>query len=169
LSAKDAKDAIFCGSILLTITRGKHWSLFADQARSKHYRAAVGVKWLWESRREQFCCHHAGPRRQRDCLTEGISPTSPPACWSRSGRGIPFFAPSAGIGMRQRWVKVEFSLGHSNRVRLRGDLAEDLIWITVQFSGVSGNIAFKTLILGFDAGQELCLNQGQVCNDQGGL
>ena len=27
-------------------------------------------------------CHHAGPRRQRDCLTEGMSPTRPLACCS---------------------------------------------------------------------------------------
>ncbi len=48
--------------------------------------------------------------------------------------------------MKQLCDRVEFSLGHSNMARLRGALAEDLIGIAVQCSGVSGNIAFKPLI-----------------------
>ncbi len=38
-----------------------------------------------------------------------------------------FFAPSLGIGVKQRCIKVEFSLGHLNMIKLRGALAEDLI------------------------------------------
>ena len=33
-------------------------------------------------------CRHAGLRRQRDCLTEGISLARPPACCSRPGSGM---------------------------------------------------------------------------------
>ncbi len=61
--------------------------------------------------------------------------------------GTVSFALSVGIGVQHRWIRVEFSLGHSNRVRLRGALADDLIWIAVQYSGVSGNIAFESPIL----------------------
>ena len=42
----------------------------------------------------------------------------------------------------------EPSPGHSRRPRLRGDLAEDLIGIAVQYSGGCGNIVFKIPILG---------------------
>ena len=38
-----------------------------------------------------------------------------------------FFALSVGIGVRLRCIWVEFGLGYSNMIRLRGDLAEDLI------------------------------------------
>ncbi len=33
----------------------------------------------------------------------------------------------AGIGVKQRCIRVEFSPGHSNMARMRDDLAEDLI------------------------------------------
>ena len=75
-----------------------------------------------------------------------MSLTRPLACCSRPGSGRAFFAPGAGIGVKQLCDSVEFSLGHSNMARLRGALAEDLIGIAVQCSGVSGNIAFKPLI-----------------------
>jgi hypothetical protein len=72
-------------------------------------------------------CHHAGPRRQRDCLTEGMSPTRPLACCSRPGSGRAFFAPGVGIGVKQRCIRAEFSPRHSKMARLHSDLAEDLI------------------------------------------
>ncbi len=53
------------------------------------------------------------------------------------------FTPGVGIGIKQRGIRVEISPGHSKMARLRRDLAEDLIGIAVQYSGVSGNIAFE--------------------------
>ena len=44
-----------------------------------------------------------------------------------TGERYGFFRPSVGIGVKYRCIRVKFSLGHSNRTRLRGDLAEDLI------------------------------------------
>ena len=49
--------------------------------------------------------------------------------------------------MKQTCDRVEFSPGHSNMARLCSDLAEDLIGIVVQYSGISGNIAFELPIL----------------------
>lgn len=69
----------------------------------------------------------AGPHRQWGCLTEGISPTGLSACCSRPGSGRVFLAPGVGMGVKQWCIRVEFSPGHSNRARLRGELCEELI------------------------------------------
>jgi len=93
-----------------------------DQAEQPDHAQAIRLSVRQPTRRHRqgaghrlsSHCHPAGPCRQRNGLTEGMSPASPPACCSRAGSGRTFFAPGVGIG--------------------------------VQYSGFSGDTAFKPLI-----------------------
>ena len=44
-----------------------------------------------------------------------------------TGSGMAAVGLRTGIGVKQRCIRVEFNLGHSNRIELRGALAEDPI------------------------------------------
>jgi hypothetical protein len=61
--------------------------------------------------------------------------------------GIPFLAPSLGIGVKYRWIWLEFNPERSNMIKFYGDLAEDLLCVAVQYSRGYDNIVFKPLIL----------------------
>jgi len=60
---------------------------------------------------------------------------------------MPFLALGLRTGVKYICIRSEFSPERSNMIKLYGELAEHPIWVAVQYSEVSGNIAFKLLIL----------------------
>ena len=59
---------------------------------------------------------------------------------------MPFLALGLRTGVKYICIRSEFSPERSNMIKLYGELAEHPIWVAVQYSEVSGNIAFKLLI-----------------------
>jgi hypothetical protein len=60
---------------------------------------------------------------------------------------MPFLALGLRTGVKYICIRSEFSPERSNMIKLCGELAEHPIWVAVQYPEVSGNIAFKLLIL----------------------
>ena len=60
---------------------------------------------------------------------------------------MPFLALGLRTGVKYICIRSEFSPERSNMIKLYGELAEHPIWVAVQYSEVSGNIAFKLPLL----------------------